>query len=68
MLPFSAARSVVFPDLGGGGCLRYELHGTDDLDLAENASFLPASKVCFVFLVLKTGGVQVGVLGLALRE
>jgi hypothetical protein len=64
MLPFSAARAVVFPGLGG--CLRYEPHGTHDLDLAENAFFLSASKVCFVILVLKTGGVKVGVLGLAL--
>jgi hypothetical protein len=65
MLPFSAARAVVFLDLGG--CLRYEPHATHDLDLAENSSFLSASKVCFVILVLKTGGVQVGVLDLALR-
>jgi hypothetical protein len=48
MLPFSAARAVVFPDWGG--CLRYEPHATHDLDLAENASFLSASKVCFVIL------------------
>jgi hypothetical protein len=55
MLPFSAARALVFPDLGG--CLRYEPHGTHDLDLAENAYFLSASKACFVIFVLKTGGV-----------
>jgi hypothetical protein len=65
MLSFFAARALVFPDLGG--CLRYEPHGTHDLDLAENASSISASKVCFVILVLKTRGVQVGVLGLALR-